>query len=891
MWHANANASASEGRWAGPGVGAAAAGVSTPAAIISEAALAAERASAATALAATAETKEEIESMTTPIFKPFVMVRIPLPSGYTHGEVLGLNNSNQAVGWMHHQSSGKARPFVFDPALISTDPANAVSILDFATDTDSGKAYAISDADPPVIVGSLYYTPEAIDRAASWEVDGDFIAFYYDSETPSAAQGINADERVVGYYKNADEPFSFVIEGENEWNPAYTTYSAAQGVNAGGKVVGWHMVSGKSHAYSWVSNTTTDINPSGYDYSSALCINSAGHIGGWVADTDEEEKIAALWTFVIPGVYTVEPFDTGASSAVTAINASGEMAITREDDSGVAIWSKRSGVDDADLLDDLTLMPGGSDVLHAAWAINDNGWIGGSYLAGGTGNPQPCLIIPYDVDNNGTPDYREILEGKREGHTDLDTDGNWLLDAAEVMRVGLHSPRAAEDPEGAIDPAQLVRLGANLGPMGIEERPESIADEDWILDIVNPQIDCEACEKFHTAVTRWGTGVDRADEDLTSEILIRVHSMMGTATFGESEALPDPEAPEEKQAALDDLRLFAFRFARCIDYLQFGNESFGGARSYVFRGNDLEGSGCTWEGALRSWSELPQPNGSTHCREEAVQKVLTWQEEMLWAALEGSALAGRPLRMTSAGISDNNVHSGYGTNNAGRYLTTEVAEWCNANQAYFSMHVHYNQVQPALEAIQRLVDETGAPWDVPNWRISTEVGAMADFPREGHAGDAWWTEEPVEGFSNFDIHNMFFWGTTNPPMGESWEDFIDRWELESRHFGTQWQQDPGFRIDDLFAEFNDAGFVGLCWSTLQWDTGSEEFPSRFLVEALRAVRVRDDEALFESGNYLNRYTPLKSALETHGATYRISNFAPHAYGCDENEVCPGCGGQ
>lgn len=30
---------------------------------------------------------------------------------------------------------------------------------------------------------------------------------------------------------------------------------------------------------------------------------------------------------------------------------------------------------------------------------------------------------------------------------------------------------------------------------------------------------------------------------------------------------------------------------------------------------------------------------------------------------------------------------------------------------------------------------------------------------------------------------------------------------------------------------------------------------------------------------------------TRATRYRLSNFAPHAIGCDENEVCPGCGGQ
>ncbi|MCL4199617.1 MAG: hypothetical protein KJZ69_19140, partial [Phycisphaerales bacterium] len=61
MWHANANASASEGRWAGPRVGVAAAMMAADAAAIAEA-----------NDAAVAE--EEINSMTLPDFKPFVFV-------------------------------------------------------------------------------------------------------------------------------------------------------------------------------------------------------------------------------------------------------------------------------------------------------------------------------------------------------------------------------------------------------------------------------------------------------------------------------------------------------------------------------------------------------------------------------------------------------------------------------------------------------------------------------------------------------------------------------------------------------------------------------------------------------------------------------------------------
>ncbi|MCL4197675.1 MAG: hypothetical protein KJZ69_09305 [Phycisphaerales bacterium] len=860
MWHANA--SASEGRWAGPGVGSAAAGASTPAAItseaslISEAALAAERASAATALASAAETEGEVESMTTPIFKPFVMVRIPLPSGYTHGEVLGLNNSNQAVGWMHHQSSGKARPFVFDPALISTDPANAVSILDFATDTDSGKAYAISDADPPVIVGSLYYTPEAIDRAASWEVDGDFIAFYYDSETPSAAQGINADERVVGYYQYADEPYSFVIEGANNWNPAAASHSAAHGVNASGKVVGWHEVSAKSHAYSWVSNTTTDINPSGYDYSSALSINSAGHIGGWVADTDEEEKIAALWTFVIPGVYTVEPFDTGASSAVTAINASGEMAITREDASGVAIWSKRSGVDDADLLDDLTLMPAEAAVLHSAWAINDNGWIGGSYIPVAGNDPLPCLIIPYDVDNDGTPDYREILDGKREGYTDLDTDSNWLLDWAETVRVGINNPGyqvPAYNPAHDIQNTCVVSLPVHIGAL-----PEDATEDDYAIeDVLSGGV---SCEDYRTAIEHWARATQGDPQEREVSILLR--SSLGAAR--DEDYLPEDD--EQRAQLLANIHNFAYELAWCIDYIQTGNEVFGGAGGYLFYETDLPtcGQSHSWEGAL-TFPELPSDN----CRKEGVDLVIAWLDDQAWAALEGSALAGRPLRILGPGITHGMVINAADDPPmaAALYVMEQVVPWLNANQMHFDMHLHYRSIEDAETAIAALTDTD------PNWgeevlrRVSKEFGPAAtdqwagnnlgefykfrdDYTTQGPCSSSCCQEQPSDG---------------------TWDNFTVRWRDE------QFNED--FEMGYLLGLLDSGG-----WTFIAYGPVHQESPHAmvFDVAALRANRICWEWMDQQNRSQTTRFTPLTDEFTDEAENFSLT-FPQNRRTCPECE--------
>ncbi|MCC6907903.1 MAG: hypothetical protein IT430_08200 [Phycisphaerales bacterium] len=91
---------------------------------------------------------------------------------------------------------------------------------------------------------------------------------------------------------------------------------------------------------------------------------------------------------------------------------------------------------------------------------------------------------------------------------------------------------------------------------------------------------------------------------------------------------------------------------------------------------------------------------------------------------------------------------------------------------------------------------TSPPWDVPIYRIATEVGTKADF-----VGAEWWVEGTPD--SNFTLHKQFFFGSINPE--ETWEEFIDRRETDSQFFGDV--RDPGFLLDDVFGWFAQNGFA------------------------------------------------------------------------------------
>jgi len=123
----------------------------------------------------------------------------------------------------------------------------------------------------------------------------------------------------------------------------------------------------------------------------------------------------------------------------------------------------------------------------------------------------------------------------------------------------------------------------------------------------------------------------------------------------------------------------------------------------------------------------------------------------------------------------------------------------------------------------------------------------------------------------------------------AWEGFVTRWETESRAFGDQWQQYPGFRIDDILMAFAAADFNATAWTALQYDKGTQDSPSPHLVDAMRATRVRSS-SFFENGNGSDRFTPvLARYLESGAAPYhKIDPFSPHTAACQECQACPEC---
>ncbi len=835
-----------------------------------------------------------------PVFKPFVYVELPLPEDCTLVEDAGLhmNNDGVVVATMSYQSnnygfiwrdenyaSGWQGPLNDGTSDIVLDDAGLTGI------NDGLEICGVEDDSGPV---AFYY--ELTDG-----IEGTLIeignGYAQDINEEGVVVGMSTGGTPVGWTTTSTNPVPLhpLVQGGG---------TAALGVTPG-TLFEHSLIVGQSHDESsfveavlwyydsdWTPVQLSDVDSSAYS-GIALDVNEDGVVIGGILHNGAIDDTAMWYYDEVGDAWTGVSLDVDPVFFPEAINDQEYPEVVGDK----YLWVSSSVSAGSGTQIDLSEMSLGlpSNMLHMRCTdINDSGEIVGVGQLGSEGAWVAFKLVPYDVNNNGESDVREIVASD----FDLDSNGNWLIDWAETdtantpsgMRLGLHGPgNIAVD--GKIDPVQIVRLKVNVAPHGGLHPDGPEEGEDFFVDeIVSSTPECEACQDFTNLIDDWGTG-DARPSPLTGEqceILVRVHSMMGDdETFGNNEGLPENQTARDQ--ALEDLEIFGYRFAHCVDYVQWGNESFSASSGYMFRDDELQSTGCSWTGDPKKFDELDDSTTGYTCRQEAIGLVLDWQEEMMWATLRGSALAGRPLRMVTTGIINKNVRNGYDAGNAqdppshfgyiGYVLTDTVTSWANENQMYFSMHTHYFTVAEAIEAIQKLVDTyngAGAPWDVPNWRISTEVGTKADFDDDG-----WW-DELFQSRANRQIHNEFFKVNGNP--GELWEDFIGRWEDFSDNFGDV--GDPGFRLDDVLVEFADAGFAAVCWSCLQFGSHTEQNPSPFYVEGLRADKLTSDSFTDEP----DRFTPLKAAYVTHGAAYYIDDliFTPHSCACSAANTCPGC---
>lgn len=823
-------------------------------------------------------------------FKPFVLVDLghpmfvangpPGPVGIISAWATDVNIHGQATIVMTKSDSQTFAAF-FDPL----DGGSKV-MLPKGSNTFA-EALALSSPQYPddtIIVGFVQADALSNPKAVYWDKTSGIWNIHYIPYmgNSSIAVDINKENKIAGYY--GTNPTSFIYKiGEGSITVIGTVNCKAKcitddvpGNGDKASVVGEFDNNGVVKAFYWHEGLSNIISfhEASNDWSGAFAVNSSMNITGWSWPTGMLHE-AAYWEKVTVGwdwnaITLPSYFMPNASGR--DINSSNEVAVSFDDNinTGSFIWTDTEMLD----LNELTLILDADNdeqlvdaYIKEANAINDNGWVAGAYVKEGDSIDEltPCLIIPYDTDNNDIPDYREIYEN-REKPTDLDTDGRaWLLDKSEQMRVGLHAP--STDPTA--NNGLVVPLLDNVQTVRIAN------DQNYTDILMNDLGGAGDCERIESNFSNWGN-YKWASKSGGSEIIVFHRTKFrGDAVYdGTYDYIPpdDSIVPGEltRSEVLTNIHRFAYYFANCIDYFQLGNEILGGPGEYVFE--DYQLTCITETTAIESLPGI--------CFVEAWGLLIEWFEEQNKSALYGSALAGRPLRIYTPALTYDQsvVAMQYGANSEGPFdpqddtkhraarSILELFTFANSNQCIFDQHMRYENFD-FIDVIM-----TGL-WNFDSsksWPSPHQIGNLESGPIPT---DDWW-------IANKDDVSTYYEDTVTvceksiPAI--SWETFLnDSWK-NIQFFPN------GFRIvddgedDGYFTVLNNHNSLHVLWGDYQHKLESTcEDPYMFDVPALRSNKFHDGLI-----NPYPHWTLFKDEYVTATNQYLIGNFKPHVELCD-----------
>lgn len=477
----------------------------------------------------------------------------------------------------------------------------------------------------------------------------------------------------------------------------------------------------------------------------------------------------------------------------------------------------------------------------AFYAINDNGWIVGKstyYDAEQTSQGlYAILLVPFDRNNDEVPDYREII-----ADPSLDeNDGDWVLDSTTKMRVGLYAIPVGAGTDQLVqdvDDLTAVRLHGN---------------HDLVHTILtNPQTDPDACDNFRTLLSYLG-GHDDPDHQ-GKEIILMIRTPWPSNE--DLDYIPDAQTQE---TILADLRCFVSKYCRDIDYIQFGNEIFGGPGEYYVS----PGGSCA-AGTLSGIT-------TSDCYIQACQDVFEWMQKQADAVRETSALAGRPLQLITPAVFYSQVNNGYengsivppldSLDDRAAYAVQCVVSFGNLNGAAVDIHLHYRDPEQRADmysGVSRLLEGNSGEqeniWDPPFAITALE-----------------WSPVPSQTWAQDNRDDLNLYLQSNPDLLEGkdpWEVFIDGWAEGVFDDRT---------MEDLIGEDLDA-FDGILRHACYGEYGQPTSGSldQWDITVVRANGVHSADLPWMLETNYEKLTNVAKALATAAASYLPTDpFDPH----------------
>jgi len=853
-----------------------------------------------------------------PPFKPFVGVGIaeidetyiynPNLTKFTGtivaGEALDVNSTGQAVGWVKLDGDETTHGFYFSPTYhAGDDDKNHIGrliILDNPTTYDFAEAHAIDNSGGYAV--GLAKNTQGYTDAVYWNLSNGECDFIEDLNYPSAAYGVDGFYAVgthrygtqswgtsimVQNYRNADPDITELHSGDQDDSEG-TAYDVIYISGEGRFVVGAYRPDRPTndylHAYIWDEVDLVDLHQSSYVSSGAFDVAYVDEtyvdIVGYV-ETSTGMKYPALWEdsgssfwwFVSPTMMT--------SCVATGINSYGEIVYTRDNDAtGAGLWKRVDGTNYGYPLQSLVLLvdfdPEDDALIHSAHAINDNGWIAGSYKPDGMSSvPMPLLCVPYNVNNNyydpdpdeypylPIPDYREIIEEGGPGNTENDENygggREWLLDECEVMRSGMNdvgfdgSTMSTGKSIIHIDKAQIIRQlwkDDHIGTFYISDGEDDV--------------NCHQGAPFleYWGLGEWWRGYFEGSAVWKEIVITYMHPDPEDMDF---DRIPSESGDYTREDFLRNLRDMAYGVTLCIDYIQFGNEHWNGDQR--LRLYDIcEGGPYTLEEIYDDHNE---------CFDEALGDVKSWYLDQIREARIGSALGGRPLRLfTSAVGRDVDLEAYQVVGGARAWMKFLIEDIANPYEVAIDHHLHYQEVLEVSDRIDIVQSVGHSYWDAPVTTGALEWGPVPD------------TVDPQGWYANnFENFEDYYLDGDDAPTEWTWNEFVRYWEDE--------QFSPtGFDFYGVLLDISEAEYLCACYGeTIQRGSYTDVFPGD--LSALRADKMED--IAFDQSNEWHFTTlmyddsaPYDSFEEASGDTLIfIGSFFPHPLGCPCWYVCRG----
>ena len=418
------------------------------------------------------------------------------------------------------------------------------------------------------------------------------------------------------------------------------------------------------------------------------------------------------------------------------------------------------------------------------------------------------------------------------------------------------------------------------GGLGAPTFPDDFELHDAVGDPLEP---CSVCLDLHDAIHSWGA---RDGSAADREIVISLRTNSDDEATHAADVLPVDAA--EHDEFLEDIQTFAYRFCRCVDYIQSGNESFAGNGVFGFDIN----------GVPTPINQLP-----ASAVPQATADVLEWLAEQRAAALRGSALGGRPLRLFGPGLIRTTVHNasyggsggGYGDPdgtltgaNRSAYFIREVLDSVNAeDNTYADMHLYYEEPAGEDAGYDTALDGffgASAPWDAPN-----RIGSLECAPKTSEG----WYDQNKDDLKEYRLIEDL---NLPPGLPAFYNTYVEDVWRDAEHDPTgitppaTFGFNGDFDFDGCLSEMQSRGFALVCYGiAFQFGDGTdlEEGPREFDCSALTGNFM--DAQWFESADQPGKRTlMLKDVLLPAADLYDWEPFELRGVACDPEDTCPGC---